>query len=140
MAECKINWPYLGRYQPHLEIVIESPSGLIYPQQGSESAIVDTCFDGEILIPGPIYNYLDFQKYEEISDSFQTAGSGALECTKANGTIFIPKINKTYEVEFHLDHKGQRNTRPVLIGNRFLKRFRLILDGPSEKLIICPHK
>lgn len=138
MSDEKVKWPYVGSYIPSLQIIIESPSGSKYPNSGTDfPAHLDTCFDGDILLPGTLYQSLGFAKFESYSKPLQTAGSDEIPCSKATGHIYIPKINERYEVEFLLDIKGKRDTSPVLIGNRFIKKLRLVLDGPNEEVIFC---
>ena len=134
--ECKIHWPYLRIYQPHLGIILESPSGDKWPQEGDDEALVDTGFDGDVLIPETLYNSLNFSQFESFAEDLYTAGSDSIPCIRTQGFLHIPKIGEKFQVEC-LSSKD-RNTNSILIGNKFLKKFRLILDGPNEKLIFCP--
>lgn len=139
-CESANTWPYLRSNRPCLGIIVESPDGNKWPQTDFDHALIDTAYDGEIFLPGTLYNFLEFNKHESIREDLHVADSSKIECTKSHGFITIDGLEDKYEVNFHLDITGKRNTSSILIGNKFLKKFRIVLDGPNEKLTLCTHE
>lgn len=132
----KINWHYQV-YTPHIEIRLISPDGMEWPNDGTDDlAVVDTGFTGEILISTTLYDMLELNKWENIPNRHSTADGRCVETLISNGSILIPKLHlEPFNVEI-ITMEGRKNG-PILIGAKFLRKFQLLLDGPSTKLRLC---
>ncbi len=115
---------------PFLEISIENPfNGKIYPKDGQVLAIMDTGYEGFLMIPDDVFKLLDFGEFN-------------LEERKLllpNGNFIISR--GTYGIvragDFKLD--GFIETSKIdelILGIDFLSNFRITLDYCVKRLEI----
>ena len=135
--EGEISWSY-DDGSPCLGIRLKTYNGSEYPSESPEEILVfiDTGYDGEICIPWRIYAELGFERWEEPeSKEYETADKRVISMKVANGCILIPKhspviIPVKVETPTEEEHTDEEE---IIIGAKFIKRFRLLLDGPAEK-------
>ncbi|MFX0209918.1 MAG: hypothetical protein ACFFDT_28315 [Candidatus Hodarchaeota archaeon] len=110
---------------PYLKITISDPF------EGNKievNALLDTGFDGEILIPIKIYEDLNLQAFEFSQDilSFaETASGERLELLSASGAITLSGINVTIIVIID----SHSHCQEVLIGRKFLESYNTSMKG-----------
>ncbi|HUY00553.1 MAG TPA: hypothetical protein VMV49_13415 [Candidatus Deferrimicrobium sp.] len=117
---------------PYLAIILSDPLEL---NDIKLSALVDTGFDGEILIPKDIYNNLNLQAYEygiDIVSHAETASGEHLELLSASGSIRLKGSDLTTIITIDSHEK----CREVVIGRKFLELYYTLLKGPEKELEI----
>ena len=138
--EKEISWLYIENRTPCLGIRLKTESGVEYPLTLNDETLVmiDTGYDGEIKLPRDIYYMLGFNKWEEPEpDTFEVADGSTIEMNAAKGFILIPKLRPDpYTVKVHSVSDENIDTPEILIGATFIKRFRLLLDGPATKVCV----
>ena len=135
--EEEISWSYSNGFRPCLGIRLKTESGEEYPPLSNNEKIVkiDTGYEGEIILPRDIYYDLGFNRWEKPDrDAFELGDGSIMEKNTAQGLILIPKLNNNlFPVIVHSASDENQDSDEILIGNKFIKRFRLLLDGPAEK-------
>lgn len=138
--EIAISWPYQGSSgnTPYMDIRLKSPSGEIYPNDDEPpiSALIDTGYDGEIFIPKPVYDALNFDFSEAPSELLYVASGERIEVHIGYGFIIIPGLDPFNEFEIKMQCFFDNGTGDILIGNEFIKKFKILLDGPSNQTSI----
>jgi predicted aspartyl protease len=134
--EEEISWPYTD--SPYLEIRLRSVSEEEYPLNDGELVMIDTGFSEDILVPISIYKHLMLDKWEEPDEGMLILADKSIMLTRiAKGYILIPKFSSgLFEVRVHGAYKKEQDTAEIVIGLGFIKKFKLLLDGPSSKLYI----
>ena len=134
--EEEISWPYTD--SPYLEIRLRSVSEEEYPLNDGELVMIDTGFSEDILVPISIYKHLMLDKWEEPDEGMLILADKSIMLTRiAKGYILIPKFSSgLFEVRVHCAYKKEQDTAEIVIGLGFIKKFKLLLDGPSSKLYI----
>lgn len=134
--EEEISWPYTNL--PYLGIRLKAPSGEEYPIANEKLVMIDTGFSEEILLPKDLYEDLAFNMWEEPEpEEFEIADGRVREMIVARGYILIPKIgSRSFPVRVHRFLNGEEGTNEIIIGVKFIKKFKLLLDGPAVKVRI----
>lgn len=132
----EIGWPYTDH--PSLGVRLRTTFGQEYPLTDEELVMVDTGYSGEIVIPRRLYQMLGFQMWEEPEfQSFTVADGGELQMRVSHGYIVMPKLERAlFSVEVHTCVKEEIDFDEIIIGVKFIKRFKLLLDGPANKVRI----
>jgi predicted aspartyl protease len=132
----KITWPYT--YAPFLGIQLSNPAGKVYPLTGESVEIIDTGFDGDVLLPNAIYNQLEFHKYEYPQPgTAELADGSGMPLRVARGHLTIPKLKLgPFAIEVYTAGDMAQDSAEILIGTGFVKNFRLLLDGPMGEVSI----
>jgi len=117
---------------PYLAIILSDP---LERKNIELTALIDTGFDGEILIPKGIYDKLNLKAFEYSSDIIsvaETASGEHLELKSASGSIQImgDDLISVITVDSHIKCKE------VIIGRKFLESYHTLLQGPEKKLEI----
>lgn len=132
----EISWPY--DHHPYLGIRLKTPSGEEYPLTNEELGMVDTGYSGGILLPRYLYEELGFNMWEEPElQEVTVADGGSGYMIVARGYILVPKLrSEPFPVRVNAWHGEEKDTDEILIGVKFIKRFKLLLDGPANKMRI----
>lgn len=117
---------------PYLAIILSDP---IERNNIELTALVDTGFDGEVLIPKDIYDKLNLKAFEyslDIVSVAETASGELLELKSASGSIKIKgdDLISVITVDSHIKCKE------VIIGRKFLESYHTFLQGPEKKIEI----
>jgi predicted aspartyl protease len=135
--EEEIIWSYDNH--PYLGVRLKTYAGREYPSTNNEDQVmIDTGYSGEILLPIKIYIGLGFNDWEEpIVDDFELVDKTEIKLKVANGLILIPKLNnQPFPVRVHSASDEKQDTEEIIIGVKFIKKFKLLLDGPADKVSI----
>lgn len=115
---------------PYVKLVISDP----FEERKSEAeALVDTGFDGEILIPFKIYEDLNLQAFEFGQDTLsiaETASGERLTLSSASGAAKILGANFSLIVTIDSHLRCQE----VLIGRKFLEAFNTLMKGQEKQV------
>lgn len=139
--EEKVSWPYRDD-SPYIGIKIQTDSGEEYPLANHEKLVlIDTAYDGEILLPRSIYHELRLYNWEKPEPLEYLLGDGSkMNLTSASGLVLIPKHSKSpIRVEIHTANEAGQDTDGILLGAKFIKRFKLLLNGPVSELTILQN-
>ena len=135
--EEEINWPYTD--SPYLGIRLRTPSGREHPLVNEEELVmIDTGYTGEVFLPKDLYEELGFSLWEEPEpDEFILGDGSKMHLIASLGYILIPKLDfAPFPVRVHRAYKEEQDTDRIIIGTQFIKRFKLLLDGPTNKVRI----
>lgn len=134
--EEEISWPYTDK--PYLGIRLKTASGEEYPLINEEMVMIDTGYTGEIILPKDIYERLSLSMWEEPEPEEFILGDGSsMYLIAAHGYILITRLrSEPFCVRVHRAYEEEKDTDEIIIGVGFVKRFKLLLDGPANKVCI----
>lgn len=95
--------------------------------------IVDTGFDGYLLIPSKLYKKLGFQKYEHPISEFpilETVAGMVIKIRSAPANLYIGNL------KIDIDVWTMPDCNEILLGIEVLDELLLKLDGPEKTLEI----
>jgi len=132
----EIGWPY--HIHPSLGVRLRTAFGQEYPLTDEELVMVDTGYSGEIGIPRRLYQKLGFHMWEEPEfQRFTVADGREQQMRVSHGYILMPKLDRApFSVQVHTWVKEEIDFGEIVIGVKFIKRFKLLLDGPANKVRI----
>ena len=117
---------------PYLPLLVSDP----LEQASIEvQGLVDTGYDGELLIPREMYDKLSLNAFEFSLDSIsiaETASGEQLELLSASGAISI-KGSDTHVIVTIDSHDKYKE---VIIGRKFLESYIATLKGPAAKITV----
>lgn len=121
---------------PYIPLIISDP---LENTTIEEFGLIDTGFDGELLIPLEIYNKLNLKAFEygiDVVSIAETASGEQLRLITASAAVKIKgdEITSIITIDSHL------NCKEILIGRKFLQSYHLALNGPEEELQIEFHE
>lgn len=132
----EISWPYTPH--PCLGMRLKTASGEEYPVIDEKLVMIDTGYSGEVLLPRDLYEGLKLNMWEEPEpDEFELGDGSTVFMKVAHGYILIPKLRSdSFSVRIHsMDEEG-KDTSEIIIGTKFIKRFKLLLDGPANRVCV----
>ena len=106
-----------------------------YPNQATTDALIDTGYDGFIMIPIKIFDALNLISSELPQDQVsmaETIVGEHLELRTALGYVEIPKL----KISLSLEIDTYSNCAEILLGRQFLEYLVITLDGQQKELII----
>jgi len=123
-------------HAPYLPLKIQDLTGnFLHPKKGIVNGLIDTGYDGFILVPLKIFEKLNLMTTELPPDQISFAETIVGEKFKlrtALGQVVIPEISLSLTIEI--------DTYPtcyeILIGRQLLEFIILILNGPKKILTI----
>jgi clan AA aspartic protease len=115
---------FLGRV-PVLQISVRNPfSGAVYPEVGSVQAVVDTGYDGFLVVPQRVYSELHLDSAPASKRNVFTADGRRVEMKSSLASVGVTGTGKSYD--------GPVETAPgvdeVLLGTRLLSGFRVTMN------------
>jgi predicted aspartyl protease len=122
-----ICWPTPDRLG--LGIQVKNLAG--QPHHHTEELVqIDTGYSEELLIPQPLFTALSLARWQ-LPDSATAQGTTVtgqiIKFSEAPADIVIPKMGGQYRVIAQTFAQNNRS----LIGRAFLRRFKVLLDGPG---------
>ncbi len=117
---------------PVIELTLNDPTG---KKEIKSNALIDTGYDGEVLIPIKLYNELNLSAFEFSENQFVNATSVTGEkclLRSASGSATIKGMDVLIDVIIDSNELMSE----VLIGRKFLEPFDLILKGKEKKAIL----
>ena len=123
-------------YAPFLPIrVFDETKSFIYPKTGMIETLIDTGYDGFLIIPLRIFDELKLISSELVEDQSVRAESITgeyLELQTSMGYVEIPALKLLISIEI--------DTAPfcseMLIGRQLLEKIVVILNGPTHELVV----
>ena len=111
--------------------IINPLSGLEYPRGGEVFALLDTGFDGFLLVSDEIYWSLKLDELNPIEVTLHSLSS-RMKGFKFPIRVYIELLD--FEIDGDVIYiKGNKE---VLVGQEFLSAFKLTIDGCERKLSI----
>lgn len=104
---------------------------LVYPPNKSIDALIDTGYDGYLVIPLNIYNDLMLNSSRIPQDAVskaETVTGDNIELITAFGHLELPDLNLVFAIEIDT----LAFCSEILIGRRFLESLIIKLDGPEK--------
>ncbi|MCE7734166.1 MAG: hypothetical protein GPJ54_04750 [Candidatus Heimdallarchaeota archaeon] len=98
-------------------------------------ALVDTGYDGDIVIPFSIYQKLQLSQHEYPDDQMgliETASGELISLKSASAIIEFVEIEISIVVIVDTFTRGSE----IIIGRKLLESFRTILDGSDKKIML----
>ncbi|MHA1685300.1 MAG: clan AA aspartic protease [Candidatus Heimdallarchaeaceae archaeon] len=117
---------------PYLEIVLSDPIG---NHSVSCDALIDTGYDGELVVPMQVYKEINLDKFELSEEFFTIAETPTGENLKLNSANGLVKI-KGFDIEIEVIIDSYRNCKEILIGRKLLEDFICVMNGPAKELSI----
>ena len=107
--------------------------------QTEELIQIDTGYSEELLIPQDLFEALNLTRWQ-LPDSIAAQGTTVtgqiIQFNEAPVNVIIPKTGEQHQV---IAQAFTGNVR-FLIGRAFLRRFKIILDGPgSQTCLLIPN-
>jgi hypothetical protein len=100
--------------------------------QNEELVQLDTGYSEELLVPQVLFESLELARWQ-LPDSVAAQGTTVtgqiIKFNEAPVDIIIPRLGEQHRV---IAQTFAQNTR-LLLGRGFLRRFKVLLDGPSSQ-------
>jgi len=115
-------------------VLVKTFDGLMHTED-KDLIQLDTGYSGEVLLPYDLYLQMEFRRWQyprEWWPAGTTASGQRLELIVSRGLVAVPALGQQFEV---LVDTFVNNTR-FLIGRAFLRRFQILLDGPSRQVCL----
>ncbi|TFF85256.1 MAG: clan AA aspartic protease [Promethearchaeota archaeon] len=106
-----------------------------YPKDGTIDALIDTGYDGFLIVPFKIFKDLKLISSEFPEDQVprvETITGENIELRTAIGNVEIPKLN----IQFFIEIDTIPECSEILIGRQFLEKFIITLNGLDQELEI----
>lgn len=122
---------------PVLRIIIKNPiMGKIFPSEGTVIAILDTGFEGFLLLPEAIFKELSFDQLSTEQRQLVLANALPIRSNGTFGDVIIPSL-KDQLSGFIETIKG---VEEIVIGTELMKNLRLTLDYCARRTEIVGCK
>jgi len=129
--------PQIVDRTPVIEIIIENPLlKKTYPKEGAVVAIIDTGYEGFLLIPEDIFNQLGFNQLKTIKRQLILPNGEAITSKGFYGKIILTKINQSQEGYI----ETIKNLTEIVIGTQAIKNLKLTLNYCTNKIYTQPCK
>ncbi len=122
-------WPTPDRLA--IGIQIRNLAGQFH-SQAEELVQLDTGYSEDLLIPQTLFTTLSLERWqspESLAPRGTTVTGQIITFSEAPIDVIIPRTGKQYRV---ITQTFPGNTR-FLIGRAFLRRFKVLLDGPGQQ-------
>lgn len=121
---------------PFLPIrIFNEPKQAVYPPKESVEALIDTGYDGYLIVPSKIFNDLKLNSSRIPQDEVlkaETITGDNLELITAFGHLELPDLNLIVAIEIDTT----THCSEILIGRRLLESLIIRLNGPKKELIV----
>jgi clan AA aspartic protease len=122
---------------PVMEIIIKNPiMGKIFPSEGTAIAILDTGFEGFLLLPEAIFKELSFDQFSTEQRQLVLADALPVRSTGTFGDVIVPSFKNRFS-GFVETIKG---VEEIVIGTELMRNLRLILDYCTRRTEITGCK
>ena len=127
-----ICWP-----SPHrlvMGIQIRTLAGELH-HKDEEFVQIDTGYSEEILLPFDLFEQLNLRRwrlFSSIPRQGTTVTGQVIDFIEAHAEVIIPRSGDEYPVVVQTFTTNNR----FLIGRAFLRHFKMVLDGPQEKICL----
>ena len=123
--------PYFLDDTPVLEIIIKNPMmNKVFPSEGTVIAILDTGFEGFLLIPENVFKQLSFDKLSLEQRQLILANSLSIQSTGTFGEVVIPSLKNQFD-GFIETIKG---VEEIVVGTGLIEKLRLTLDYCTRRI------
>lgn len=110
---------------PVLEIIIRNPiMNKIFPSEGEVVAVLDTGFEGFLLVPEEIFRELSLNQLTTDQRQLILANGLSTESVGTFGEVIIPGVGLQFE-GFIETIKG---VEEIVVGSELMENLRIILD------------
>lgn len=124
---------------PYIEIVIyDLDRSLRYPSEGALNAMIDTGFDGYLIIPLSIFKELGLEGFEVPPDLIEVTETFTGESLKLRTSLAIIEIPELLQKRIEID--THENCHEPLVGRLFLENLVTTLDGLKRKTTVSTPK
>jgi clan AA aspartic protease len=121
---------------PYLPIKIYNETKkIMYPQKESVEALIDTGYDGYLIVPSKIFNDLKLNSSRIPQDEVlkaETITGDNIELITALGHCELPDMKLIFSIEIDTTTYCSE----ILIGRRLLESLIIKLNGPNKELNI----
>lgn len=123
-------------FAPFLPIkIFDETQNFSYPQNGTIDALIDTGYDGYLVIPLKIFNILNLISSEFVKDYLtraETITGENVELQTSLGYVEIPQLDLILSIEIDTTSFCSE----ILIGRQLLEQLLVTLNGPQHELIV----
>ncbi len=127
--------PQIVDRTPVIEIMIENPLlKKTYPKEGAVIAVIDTGYEGFLLIPEDIFNHLGFNQLKTIKRQLILPNGETITSEGFYGKIILTQINQSREGYI----ETIKNLTEIVIGTQAIKNLKLTLDYCTNTLHTKP--
>jgi len=124
-----ICWPTPDR--PALGIQIRNPAGQLH-YESEDLVQLDTGYSEELLVPYSLFETLGLSRWRlprVLAPRATTVTGQVIHFVESHAEVIVPTTGEQHRV---IVQTFAGNTR-FLIGRAFLRRFKVLLDGPGEQ-------
>ncbi len=123
--------PYFLDDIPVLEVIIKNPvMNKVFPSEGTVIAILDTGFEGFLLIPEDVFKQLSFDELSLEQRELILANSLSIRSTGTFGEVVIPSLKNRFD-GFIETIKG---IEEIVVGTELIEKLRLTLDYCTRRI------
>ncbi|MGQ9597227.1 MAG: clan AA aspartic protease [Thermoproteota archaeon] len=130
--------PYFIDNTPILEMVLRNPfMNKVFPAEGSVMAILDTGFEGFLLVPKDVFQELSLNKLKIDRRSLILANGLSTQSTGTFSEVFIPRLG--IKLEGFVETMG--GVSEIVAGTSFMENLRLLVDYCTRRIEVesCSH-
>jgi hypothetical protein len=117
-------------------VQLQAPDGRVH-SPNEELVELDTGYTGEVLAPWRLYVALELYGWEVAEELWSEGISVTGETFPmplSEAILRVPKLDATFSVQVDTFEDNDQ----FLIGRAFLRKHRLLLDGPASRVCIIP--
>jgi len=107
----------------------------VYPPNAAVDALIDTGYDGYLIIPSKIFNDLKLNSSRIPQDKVlkaETVTGDSIELITAFGHLEFPDLNLLFSIEID----STSYCSEILIGRQLLEKLIINLNGPEKTLTL----
>ena len=115
-----------------ISIRLKTPGGQFHAD-AEEPVELDTGYGGDVLVPWEMYVGLELYGWEYPQEHWSVGISVSgeeFEMPLSRGVLVVPKLGLDFEVRIDT-FEGNKQ---FLIGRGFIRRHRVLLDGPNNRV------
>ncbi|MBO3833255.1 MAG: clan AA aspartic protease [Candidatus Brockarchaeota archaeon] len=122
---------------PVLEIIIRNPiMNKSFPSEGTVIAVLDTGFEGFLLIPETVFKGLSFDQFSTEQRQLVLANALSIQSVGTFGEVVIPSLKNQFS-GFIETVKG---VEEIVIGTELIKNLRIALDYCTRRMEVTSCK
>ena len=117
--------------------LLRTPGGQFHAD-AEELVELDTGYGGDVLVPWEMYVDLELYGWEYPEDQWSVGISVSgeeFEVPLSRGVLVVPRLGREFDVQIDTFEGNEQ----FLIGRGFIRRHKVLLDGPGGRVCFFPE-